>query len=284
MTSGVSIAPGRETADFPGGDAGGGGGGGGGVDAGSDIAVAADSGRPGARRAPMRILLIDDHGVFREGLKLLLGTLLPDVIVDQVADSGSGEDCLATARYDLVLLDWWLRGERGGREAIARLQAVSASARIVVLSGDDRAAVIAEAIEAGAAGFIHKGADGQDLLHALAVVIQGGVFAAEPGDGSGGGSGGGGDGDGATGRYPAGLHEFGVRLSSVRDCFPQLTPRQAEVLGAILRGWSNKQIARAMDIAEVTVKSHVSAVLRAVDANSRAEAMSIATRKGVRVD
>lgn len=213
----------------------------------------------------MRVLLVDDHGMFREGLRLLLCTLVPGIQIDQAPDCDSAVKLAGSAAYRLILLDWWMSG-RSGRQSLEQLQTVSPSARVIVLSGDDRARVVGEAMEAGAAGFIHKGASNEVLLHALRVVTQGGVYAPAPG--------------GAESGLPMG--ENGLR--DVRECFPGLTVRQADVLQAVLQGRSNKQIARELNISETTVKTHVSAVLRAVNASSRTEAMCIASRKGVRVD
>ena len=170
-------------------------------------------------------------------------------------------------KYELVLLDWWL-GSRDAQRCFERLREVAPSARIVVMSADESAATVAHALEIGAAGFLPKSVLATDeLVDAIQLIAGGGIY--------------------VPGHFPVGS-THGVRPGwvpmSLEECFPAVTARQRDVLRVLLRGQPDKQIARELDIALSTVKSHLQAVYRVLGVVSRAEAVSLAARRGARID
>lgn len=217
----------------------------------------------------MRILLVDNDRLLLESLCVALEARHPGLEVE-MADGE--EQALALARaahFDLILLDWWL-GNEPARRCFERLQEVCPLARIVVMSGDDSPQLVYEVLELRAAGFLRKNAGGfAAMREALDVVAKGGVY------------------------LPGVVPEPQAVSPSVRqrwvgrdlgEAFAQLTPRQLAVLRVLLRGASDKVIARELDIALTTVKTHVAEVLHRLGVAGRAEAVALAARKGVRID
>jgi DNA-binding NarL/FixJ family response regulator len=209
----------------------------------------------------MNILLIDDHVLFREGLKFLLRSLDAALEVDEAGDCAGALEHAARRGYDLVLLDLKMPGV-AGLDALAALREAIPAAPLVVLSGEDSAGVVRAAIEGGAMGFIPKSSTPEVLIQALRLVLARGVYlppavldaAAEPPSGSG--------------------SEAALR---------GLTSRQADVLRCVIQGKSNKVIARELDVSEGTVKAHLSSVLRAFGARSRTEAVYAAAKLGLKL-
>ena len=209
----------------------------------------------------MNVLLIDDHVLFREGLKFLLRSLDAALEVDEAGDCAGALEHAARRGYDLVLLDLKMPGV-AGLDALAALREAIPAAPLVVLSGEDSAGVVRAAIEGGAMGFIPKSSTPEVLIQALRLVLARGVYlppavldaAAEPPAGSG--------------------SEAALR---------GLTPRQADVLRCVIQGKSNKVIARELDVSEGTVKAHLSSVLRAFGARSRTEAVYAAAKLGLKL-
>jgi len=209
----------------------------------------------------MNVLLIDDHVLFREGLKFLLRSLDAALEVDEAGDCAGALEHAARRGYDLVLLDLKMPGV-AGLDALAALREAIPAAPLVVLSGEDSAGVVRAAIEGGAMGFIPKSSTPEVLIQALRLVLARGVYlppavldaAAEPSAGTG--------------------SEAALR---------GLTPRQADVLRCVIQGKSNKVIARELDVSEGTVKAHLSSVLRAFGARSRTEAVFAAAKLGLKL-
>jgi DNA-binding NarL/FixJ family response regulator len=208
----------------------------------------------------VNVLLIDDHTLFREGLKFLLRSLDAALEVDEAGDCAAALAHAAKRGYDLVLLDLKMPGV-AGLDALAALREAIPAAPLVVLSGEESPAVVRAAIERGAMGFIPKSSTPEVLLQALRLVLARGVYlppsvlaVAEPAaaDGS----------------------ETALR---------GLTPRQIDVLRCVIQGKSNKIIARELDVSEGTVKAHLSSVLRAFGARSRTEAVYAAAKLGLKL-
>jgi DNA-binding NarL/FixJ family response regulator len=206
----------------------------------------------------MRVLVCDDHSLFREGLRLLLESLDADL---QVTLAASAEEAVAKAQsatYDLVLMDWHMDGGMGGAAALEALRESAPLSRVVVLSGDRDVELVRTAVELGAAGFIPKDSAPAVLMQAVMRVAEGGVYLPT-----------------------AGVTRVTPR--DVRDAFPQLTERQADVLRAALRGSSNKLIARELGISDGTVKTHLRAIYQELGTRNRTEAVYMAAQQGVRI-
>jgi two-component system nitrate/nitrite response regulator NarL len=220
----------------------------------------------------MRVLVCDDHALFREGLRLLLQRL--DQSMD-VALSGSCEKGVqeaANVPFDLVLMDWHMDG-LSGAPALLAFREVAPFARVVVLSGDRSPALVRTVVDLGAVGFIPKDASPDLLMLALRTIAGGGVYLPETAL-SGQAHNGSGD---LWNDRPAPVPR------DVRQAFPTLTERQADVLRSALRGLPNKLIARELGISDGTVKTHLSAVFRELDVQSRTEALYVAAKHGVKI-
>jgi DNA-binding NarL/FixJ family response regulator len=212
--------------------------------------------------------VIDDHALFREGLKFLLRSLDAALEVDEAGTCAKALEHAAVRSYDLVLLDLKMPG-LDGLDALAALREALPAAPLVVLSGEDNPAVVRAAIERGAMGFIPKSSTPEVLIQALRLVLAQGVYlprtvldAADPGSAP----------DSTASRATT----DGTALSG-------LTPRQMDVLRCVIQGKSNKVIARELDVSEGTVKAHLSSVLRSLGAHNRTEAVFAAAKLGLRL-
>jgi DNA-binding NarL/FixJ family response regulator len=194
----------------------------------------------------MRILLCDDHALFREGLELVLSQLDHDV---ELLGVGDGETALARAAenddLDLVLLDIQLPG-MDGFAALRELRRRHPALPVVVLSASERPEDVRAALDGGASGFIPKSTQGGVLRGALALVLSGGVY------------------------VPPLL--LGALERAPRAQAAELSPRQVEVLRLLARGLTNKEIARVLGIAAGTVKTHVVRIYEILEVSNRTEA------------
>ena len=207
----------------------------------------------------MRILIVDDHALFREAISGTLAKLADDAMVLEAATASEAQSLIDHHRnLDLVVLDHAMPGLKGV-DAIPRLRSRCPQTPIVVLSADEDAATVNAAIQAGAAGYVPKTANSHTLLAALRIVLAGDIYIPPryldhaPRD---------------TGQQPA-KSDTG------------LTERQLQVLRLLADGLSNKAIARQLGIAEATVKLHVSAVLKELGARNRTEAVIVAHDRGL---
>jgi len=215
--------------------------------------------------APIRLLVVDDHPVVRQGLRTFLETR-PDFEV--VAEAGDGETAIAEAarlQPDVILMDLVMPGV-DGLEAIARIRAAQPAARVLVLTSFASADQVLPALRAGAAGYLLKDAAPTEVEAAIRTVHRGeglldpavtatvlAEVAARP----------------STGTAPADA------------AFDALTPREREVLGLLGRGLTNAAIARELFVAEKTVKTHVSSILAKLRLADRTQAALYAARLGL---
>lgn len=213
----------------------------------------------------MHVLLVDDHALFREGLKFILRGLDEHLLIDE---AGSVEAAIAMQEappFDLILLDLNLPGV-GDLEALASVRAAFPQTPIVVLSGEDDPRMIRATIEQGAMGFVPKSSTPEILINALRLILAHGVYlplSALDTD------------------APAADETVGT--SNPDTLLRNLSPRQIEVLRSVIRGDSNKLIARKLSLSESTIKQHLSAVLRTVGARNRTEAVYAAAKLGLRL-
>jgi DNA-binding NarL/FixJ family response regulator len=249
----------------------------------------------------MRVLMLDDHLMFLQGLKTLLETLAPELSVDISAGMNDGLQMAAASSYELILLDWYLgegSAKTTGELNMQRLRDVGCTARIVVLSGQTDSSLIRLAIDAGAAGFIPKKYGTEIMLAALRVVVSGGIFLPPeamyeklaPHAASAAASESESESPSVT-RTPQAQAQSQPQharratdaLVDIEARFASLTARQAEVYRAVARGLPNKLIARELGITESTVKTHLSAVYAVLGVNNRTQAAFQASREGFRV-
>lgn len=203
-------------------------------------------------RAPLRILIADDHRVVRAGLSALLEQE-KDMAV--IAEASNGEEAVAlwTAhRPDVTLMDLSMPA-LGGVAAIREIREIDPLARVIVLTTFDGDGDIYNAMRAGAKGYLLKDTDPNELFAAIRKVWEGKSY------------------------LPA---EVAGKLAERLDG-DTLTDRELEILQLVANGQSNKLIARALDITEGTVKTHLKNILGKLDATSRTEAAAIAQKRGI---
>ncbi|HEV7578737.1 MAG TPA: response regulator transcription factor, partial [Caldimonas sp.] len=220
----------------------------------------------------MKVLLIDDHPLILTALQNVIEGMDSDVAVVGVAGARAARDALAAdGSFDLVLLDLRL-GDADGFELLVELRNGWPAIPVVIVSASDRSADVIRAIDLGAMGFVPKRASNETLTEALKVVMSGGIYVPPMtmGMADGGAAGPARDSGGIGGHaWPPGMDT--LRPTALANF--KLTPRQTDVLGLLLRGQSNKLIARELDLSVETVKDHVAAVLRALGVNSRTQAV-----------
>ena len=218
----------------------------------------------------MKVLLIDDHPLILQALQNVIQGMGGHVSVVGVNGARAARDALAAdGSFDLMLLDLRL-GDADGFELLAELRAGWPAVPVVVVSASDRSADVIRAIDLGAMGFVPKRASNEVLTEALNVVMGGGIYVppmamrshAEPLP----------DDAGAAIHAVAAAPGADAAKPPALAAF-KLTPRQTDVLGLLLRGQSNKLIARELNLSVETVKDHVAAVLRTLGVNSRTQAV-----------
>ena len=220
----------------------------------------------------LRILLVEDQSLFRKGLKLILNDLSNGV---ECIEANSCEDVLnleCCEPFQIILLDYHLPGANGV-EALQIIKLRHETSRIVVLSSEEDPKIVRRVIEYGAVGFIPKSATPEILIAALKLVLAGGVYLPQQALVDIAGEGDCGTGDNSE---PSRL-EIDPFLS-------RLTPRERETLIKIIEGKSNKVIARDLDLAEGTIKAHLSGVYRVLGVNKRTEAVYKAAKLGLTIE
>jgi DNA-binding NarL/FixJ family response regulator len=197
----------------------------------------------------MKILLVDDHALFRAGLRMLLAALGKDIAIVEAA---TADEALAIVRAEadiaLCLLDLSLKSSEG-LSLLGTLKQEAPNLVIVVVSGADDSITIRNCIEAGAMSFIPKSATPEVLTHALRQVLKGEVYLPE-------------------------------QLANDVNAEPRplLTVRQREVLKYLSQGLPTKLIARRLDLSEYTIKEHIALIFQALHVHNRTEAVICASR------
>jgi two-component system, NarL family, nitrate/nitrite response regulator NarL len=220
--------------------------------------------------APIRILVVDDHTLFRRGLTALLGRDASLQVVGDAADAGQAQRRAAELQPDLILLDNHLPGVNGV-DALPALRQAAPAARIIMLTVSEDEADLAAALRAGACGYLLKTIEGDALVTAIQRAMRGASVVAEE----------------MTGKLVAAYRGATAAPAESEAAAPppspieQLSPRERDILRGIARGASNKEIARELGIAETTVKIHVQHVLRKLGFSSRVQAAVAATAHGL---
>ncbi len=242
----------------------------------------------------MKVLLVDDHPLILQALQAVISTIGDDVTVVGMENADAARAALAEeADFDLVLLDLNL-GDVDGFEVLAQMRHDHPKLPVVVVSATDNSADVMRVIDMGAMGFVPKRSSNRELFEALAMVMNGAVYVppamlgllhrrpADPAQ----------DTEPAVMRNAAApTHPLpgagtlaaprgvpaagwaGHAAAEAGQAIAGLTPRQTEVLALLLKGLPNKLIARELNVSTETVKDHVAAVLRALNVNSRTQAV-----------
>ena len=222
----------------------------------------------------MNVLLIDDHPLILSALQIVVRALADEVEVTSVGTAQAAREALSTGpEFDLALLDLRI-GNDNGFELLSELRAAYPSMAVVIVAASERRVDVMRAIDLGAMGFVSKQSGNEALLQALRMVLSGGVYvpaaimrSEEP----------------ALSHWHAGDRTPSAwSLSAGSSAGAEaalarlgLTRRQSEVLALLLRGQSNKLIARALNLSVETIKDHVAAILRTLKVSSRTQAVLV---------
>jgi len=221
----------------------------------------------------VRLMVVDDHTLFRRGLVALLASDSTLAVIGEASDAGEAVRKAAALQPDVILLDNHLPGATGV-QSLPDLKQAAPSARTILLTVSEDEQDLQAALRGGANGYLLKTIEGDMLLAAIQRVMRGQPVVSPE----------------LMGKLVAGLQARApgapsgpAPLSAAADTGPSLSPREQEVLRQIARGASNKEIARALEIAETTVKIHVQHILRKLGVSSRVQAAVVVTSGGVRV-
>jgi DNA-binding NarL/FixJ family response regulator len=207
----------------------------------------------------IRVLIVDDHPVTREGLHAALD-LENDVVI--VGEAESGEDAVTKAEElapDVVFMDVRMPG-MSGIEATRAIREASPDTRVILFTVDESRASISEAIQAGVSGYLLKDADADELVNAARLALEGKAVI-----------------------HPALTRAFidEVQLAEKRVDSPPLSKREKEILQKVAYGATTKEVAHDLGISPHTVKTHLERIFEKLGANDRAQAVAIAIRGGL---
>jgi len=214
----------------------------------------------------VNILLVDDHVLFRAGMRHLLRQLNDTLALDEASNHAEALSRLAVKNYDLVLLDLGLP-DIGGLAALDSLRLAATNSPVVVISADEDAPLVHAAIEHGAMGFIPKSSTPELLIHALGLVLARGIYLPQA----------------LLDKPPAGKTSIQPHDGTPPSPLAGLTSRQMEVLRGIISGKSNKAIAQELNLSDATVKAHLTLTFRSLGVSSRTEAIYAAAKLGLRL-
>ncbi|MBL8349814.1 MAG: response regulator transcription factor [Burkholderiaceae bacterium] len=214
---------------------------------------------------PIRVLVVDDHTLFRRGLTALLATQPRFRVVGEAGDAGEAQRRAAELQPDVILLDNHLPGVHGV-DAIQGLREVAPRARVLMLTVSEDGDTLARALQRGASGYLLKTVDSDVLAAAIERAVQGRSTISPE----------------MTGKLVSAFQalQAAPEPAPPPDAAQALSPREQQILGEIARGASNKEIARTLDIAEATVKIHVQHILRKLNLSSRVQAAVYLASRG----
>jgi DNA-binding NarL/FixJ family response regulator len=198
----------------------------------------------------IKILLVDDHPLVRDGLRARLEAMPQFAVVAEAGGAAEALEQAARHPVDLVLMDINMRGANG-IEATALFKQAFPQIAVLILSMHDKLEYVSQAIQAGARGYVLKDAPGKDIVVAIETVMSGGIY------------------------YSAALAR---QLAQPQNQDNQLTSREHEVLRHIANGESNKQIARALDLSVRTVETHRLNIKRKLGIEGQAELIRFAVQ------
>lgn len=203
--------------------------------------------------SPIRVLLVDDHTLFRSGIKALLSRDPAFEVIGEAGDGLEGVKRALSLQPDVVLMDLHMPG-LSGREALQLILEDRPQTRVVMLTVSENADDLMETLRAGALGYLLKNIDADFLTNAVRRAAQGEAVMS----------------DQMTAKLMASVR--GAPTAARASDVDKLTPREREILAFLARGASNKEIARGLELAESTVKIHIQNILKKLGVNSRVQA------------
>jgi two-component system, NarL family, nitrate/nitrite response regulator NarL len=211
----------------------------------------------------MRVLLIDDHALFRIGLRELLERRGIQVL-DAVGECDEGIRRVTETAPDVVLLDMRMP-KASGLDVLRRLRAADQTMPVAMLTTSDEESDLIESLQAGAQGYLLKDMEPDELISALGQIVGGQTVVAKE----------------LTGALAKAVKGDAPAVDP-KPAFSDLTPREREILRHLAEGQSNKAIGRELGISDGTVKLHVKAILRKLNVHSRVEAAVLAVEETLR--
>lgn len=218
-----------------------------------------------ATTEPISVLLIDDHPLFRSGVRSLLEIDARFAVLGEASDGAAGIECAARLRPDVILLDLHMPG-MSGVDTLKRILQDRPDAAVMMLTVSEDAEDLATALQAGARGYLIKNIDAAVLVRAIERAAAGEAVLAES----------------MAAKLVAELQkQREPKAPAPPSELDRLTPREREILACLARGESNKLIARVLDLAESTVKIHVQNILKKLGLSSRVQAAVFAVEHGL---
>jgi DNA-binding NarL/FixJ family response regulator len=225
--------------------------------------------RGGLAADRIRILIVDDHALFRVGISNILSREREIEVVGEAADGRAAVEMVGMVSPSIVLMDLSLPAP-GGLDTTQRIRREFPAIAVVVMAQDEDEESLFASIKAGAAAFVIKDISPEDLIHVIRRVSQGEflindkVFSKPA----------------VASRVLKEFRELAVYGQEAQPIFAPLSPREVEILDNIAQGMTNKQVAYALSISEQTVKNHMSSILRKLAVNDRTQAVVYAMRQG----
>jgi DNA-binding NarL/FixJ family response regulator len=225
--------------------------------------------RGGIAADKIRILVVDDHALFRGGITQVLSRERDFDVVGEAADGRAALEMAGAVSPSIVLMDLSLPAP-GGLETTQRIRREFPATAVIVMAADEDEESLFASIKAGAAAFVIKDISPEDLVHVIRRVSMGEflindkVFSKPA----------------VASRVLKEFRELAVYGQEAQPIFAPLSPREVEILDNIAQGMTNKQVAYALSISEQTVKNHMSSILRKLAVNDRTQAVVYAMRQG----
>ncbi|MFS2095716.1 response regulator [Pseudomonas sp. Pseusp11] len=202
---------------------------------------------------PIRVALVDDHSLVRDGIKSLLSVMAPLEVVGEAENGADAIEMVGRCQPDLLLVDISLK-DINGLELTRLLRSQYPSLKVLVLSMYDNYEYVSESVRSGASGYVLKNAPSREIIAAIEAIVSGGTF------------------------YSA---EIAQRLIADKSTDNELTPRESQVLYKMAQGLNNKEMARELDISVRTVETHRLSIRRKLNIDKPAALVKYAIDHGI---
>ena len=203
--------------------------------------------------SPIRVALVDDHSLVRDGIRALLGVMAPLEVVGEAESGAEAIEMVGRCQPDLLLVDISLR-DMNGLELTRVLRSQYPALKVLVLSMYDNYEYVSESVRSGASGYVLKNAPSREIIAAIEAITSGGTF------------------------YSA---EIAQRLIADKNTDNELTPRESQVLYKMAQGLNNKEMARELDISVRTVETHRLSIRRKLNIDKPAALVKYAIDHGI---